>query len=109
MLEPQPIPVNYGPSVTDYVLRYVGDNPLLTELFLRRRCHGKDKYGVELCALNDRDPLVDALQEAIDLCLYLTQEQIEKEAEGYPSRRLSLAFAILHEIVAELAPRFVAA
>jgi len=39
---------------------------------------GKEKYGVPLQPMNGRDPLIDAYQEAIDLCKYLRQELYEK-------------------------------
>lgn len=42
---------------------------------------GRIKYGTELKTGNGRDPLVDALQEAIDLVLYLEQALLERE--GY--------------------------
>ena len=38
-----------------------------------RRLHGIEKYGVPVQPHNGRDPLVDAYQEALDLCVYLRQ------------------------------------
>lgn len=38
-----------------------------------RRLHGIEKYGVPVQPYNGRDPLVDAYQEALDLCVYLRQ------------------------------------
>lgn len=38
-----------------------------------RRQHGIEKYGVPVQPHNGRDPLVDAYQEALDLCVYLRQ------------------------------------
>ncbi len=38
-----------------------------------RRLHGIKKYGVPVQPYNGRDPLVDAYQEALDLCVYLRQ------------------------------------
>jgi hypothetical protein len=38
-----------------------------------RRLHGIEKYGVPVRADSGRDALVDAYQEALDLCVYLRQ------------------------------------
>ena len=48
-----------------------------------RRVHGIEKYGVPVQPHNGRDPLVDAYQEALDLCVYLRQaiEERKREAE----------------------------
>ena len=39
----------------------------------RRREIGIERYGTALQAFNGRDALVDAYEEAIDLCMYLRQ------------------------------------
>jgi hypothetical protein len=46
-----------------------------------RRKMGIAKYGTELKANNGRSALIDAYQEALDLCLYLKQAIIEQEAK----------------------------
>jgi hypothetical protein len=38
-----------------------------------RRAFGIKKYGTPVQPFNGRDPLVDAYQEALDLCVYLRQ------------------------------------
>ncbi len=38
-----------------------------------RRLHGITKYGLPVQPFNGRDPLIDAYQEALDLCVYLRQ------------------------------------
>lgn len=43
--------------------------------------HGKAEYGERLKAHNGRDALVDAYQEALDLCQYLRQEIEERQIE----------------------------
>jgi hypothetical protein len=43
-----------------------------------RREFGRKKYGDELRVDNGRDALVDAYQEALDLCIYLRQ-RIEQD------------------------------
>lgn len=44
-----------------------------------RRRHGIAKYGVPVQVGNGRDALVDAYQEALDLCAYLRQELEERD------------------------------
>ncbi len=41
---------------------------------------GRKNYGTPLQAGNGRDPLVDAYQEALDLCVYLRQAIAERDA-----------------------------
>lgn len=43
-----------------------------------RRLHGITKYGVPVQPFNGRDALVDAYQEALDLCVYLRQAIAER-------------------------------
>lgn len=45
-----------------------------------RRAMGQKKYGTELKTYNGRDPLIDAYQEALDLCLYLKQAIMERKS-----------------------------
>lgn len=40
---------------------------------------GKKKYGTYLRAYNGRDALMDAYQEALDLCMYLRQAIYERD------------------------------
>ena len=42
---------------------------------------GKLKYGEKLKPFNGRNALVDAYQEALDLCMYLRQRIYEEEYE----------------------------
>ncbi len=46
-----------------------------------RRQHGIEKYGTPVQPFNGRDALVDAYQEALDLCVYLRQAIEERKAE----------------------------
>jgi len=66
----QPAPTGDGESVTD---------AMISDL-VKRREGGKVKYGCELKTHNGRDSLVDAYQEALDLCLYLRQRIMENAA-----------------------------
>ena len=47
----------------------------------QRRAVGIERYGVPLQAHNGRDALVDAYQEALDLCCYLRQTIEERSDE----------------------------
>lgn len=67
--EPDPIETEQS----DVVLYQVLDN------FRARAEEGKKKYGTYLKTHNGRDPLVDALQEAMDLVMYLTQAIMERD------------------------------
>lgn len=49
-----------------------------------RRLHGIEKYGVPVQPRNGRDPLVDAYQEALDLCVYLRQAIEERRNAPEP-------------------------
>ena len=44
-----------------------------------RALEGNLKYGEPLLANNGRDALVDAYQEALDLCMYLRQAITERD------------------------------
>lgn len=46
----------------------------------RRKSFGLAKYGTTLQPFNGRDPLKDALDEAIDLCVYLITAIEERDA-----------------------------
>lgn len=46
-----------------------------------RRKFGIQKYGRPLQSRNGRDPLVDAYQEALDLCVYLRQAIEERSLD----------------------------
>lgn len=65
--EPAPQP-NSNPVIVDMV---VADLNARAEVGLK-------KYGTKLQAHNGREPLVDAYQEALDLCMYLRQEIEER-------------------------------
>jgi hypothetical protein len=68
-LEPQPEPEK---DTGDVWLAVIDD-------MRWRREQGINKYGTTLGVFNGRDSLVDAYQEALDLCVYLKQRLIEDE------------------------------
>lgn len=69
---PQPPPHSGKLTVIDYVLAD------MTE----RAAAGVRKYETHLQTHNGRDALWDAYQEAMDLCMYLRQAILEREANG---------------------------
>lgn len=69
-IEDQPAPrVGVGESIHDLVIQDMRD----------RKALGLARYGTILQAHNGRDALVDAYQEALDLCCYLRQAISERE------------------------------
>jgi hypothetical protein len=66
---PQPPPQSGRQKVLDGV---VSD-------LVHRSIVGKAKYGTYLETHNGRDALMDAYQEALDLCMYLKQAIMERE------------------------------
>jgi hypothetical protein len=69
--KPQPAPKPGRRNVTKEVIADL----------VARSAAGVKKYGTPLQTHNGRDALVDAYQEALDLCVYLKQALLEREAE----------------------------
>lgn len=70
LLTPQKEPEkSNSPAMWDLVMQDMQD----------RNKQGTEKYGVSLQAHNGRDALVDAYQEALDLCVYLRQAIYERD------------------------------
>lgn len=81
--EPAPTPHKDAQSVTE----------ALISLLLERREGGKEKYGTELMTFNNRNAVVDALQESMDLTLYLVQHHLEQQhIKELVKHALSIAF-----------------
>lgn len=74
----EPTPEGSGPAIVE----------LVKEDLEARAREGERKYGERLRANNGRDALVDAYQEALDLCQYLRQRLEEKSEE---EKQLQLA------------------
>ena len=53
--------------------------PLVIADMTERNKIASKKYGTPLMTNNGRDPLVDAYQEALDLCVYLRQAIEERK------------------------------
>ena len=66
--EPPPVP-NDRPAVWDLVMADMRERDLA----------GHVKYGTRLQPHNGRDSLVDAYQEALDLCVYMRQAIYERD------------------------------
>lgn len=63
-IEDQPTPIpNDRPAIVDLVIQDM----------VERKAIGIERYGTPLQAHNGRDAMVDAYQEALDLCMYLRQ------------------------------------
>lgn len=71
----QPTPKGIGIPIVDLVVHD----------FEERAKMGEAKYGERLKAHNGRDALLDAYQEAIDLCMYLRQKIEENKWLPYTS------------------------
>lgn len=70
LIDPQDSPIhNDLPAVWELVIQDMKE----------RNEFGLKKYGTKLQPFNGRDPLVDAYQEALDLCVYLRQAIYERE------------------------------
>jgi hypothetical protein len=83
-LQPEPPPTpGTGDLWLDVIERTT--DPVLRELYVARRAQGLARYGVPLQRDNGRDHLRDAVQEAVDLVVYLEaaeQRELQAEAEG---------------------------
>ena len=67
----EPDPIGNGKIILD----------LVRQDFEDRAETGKAKYGTYLRANNGRDALMDAYQEAVDLCMYLRQAMFERDGQ----------------------------
>lgn len=71
-IQDQPPPKkNQGPAVWDLVVSDMRERDRI----------GRERYGTPLQAHNGRDALVDAYQEALDLCVYLRQAILERDGK----------------------------
>jgi hypothetical protein len=68
---PQPLPKNGKERIVDLVMADLA----------RRAETGRIKYGTYLQSHNGRNALIDAYQEALDLCMYLRQA-IEEQKDA---------------------------
>lgn len=73
------------PLVTEQAAPSPNDKPPVWDLVMldmeARDAEGRRKYGTPLQPHNGRDALVDAYQEALDLCVYLRQAIFERDGK----------------------------
>lgn len=70
--------VEHQPAPTE------GDSVVLNHVIqdlITKAEDGKLKYGTYLMTNNGRDALIDAYQEALDLCMYLRQALLERDGK----------------------------
>lgn len=89
--QPSPKP-NASTPIVDLVLRDVTDEQVKAELRHRAEV-GLARYGVKLQAHNGRDALRDAMDEALDLPMYLRQA-VEEETDALDKLELIEMYAI---------------
>lgn len=79
ILDPQPDPVNSDLSdVWQEIIDELPEHLLFLKPYcVERRQQGIERYGVPLSRSNGRDHLVDAVQEGLDMAVYM-------KAEGCP-------------------------
>ena len=73
---------NVADASSDQPLPIKSDSPCIQDLVVKdiqeRKAVGIERYGTTLQAHNGRDALLDAYQEALDLCCYLRQALYEQ-------------------------------
>ena len=70
MTQPDPTP-NNQPAIWTLVIHDMQERDRI----------GRERYGVPLQPHNGRDALMDAFEEALDLCAYLRQAIYEREGK----------------------------
>ncbi|HEY9646761.1 MAG TPA: hypothetical protein V6C88_10345 [Chroococcidiopsis sp.] len=97
LLDEQTAPIpNEGEAIANIVIREYGHIEGLTGLFEIRKQQGIERYGVALQPFNGRDAQIDALQEAVDLTVYLRQLAEERRLSGQDPTE---AMAAYHQAV----------
>ena len=90
--KPQPAPTGEGTVVLDLVV---------VDLMTRADA-GVEKYGTLLRTNNGRDALVDAYQEALDLCMYLRQRIEEEKDHASEVRKLRAELSHVRGLYSDL-------
>lgn len=67
---------------------------MVIEDMYKRAQDGEKKYGTPLQAFNGRDPLVDAYEEVLDLCVYMRQAIVERDASNMAWARSGHVFEV---------------
>lgn len=96
----QPNPVlNDNPSIHDLVIEEINYPPLIWLLLIRKE-KGLETYGVPLQVFNGRDALWDAIEEIVDLIVYLKQALIERNLSLFNLLKLRLLYFIVIRVIA---------
>jgi len=111
--EAQPDPIaNNNPAIWPLIIEHVsrihiGSRDVLDLLvadMVDRHRIGVERYGVPLQAGNGRDALIDAYQEALDLCAYMRQAHEEGEGTAYAIYLQAIHMAaIIRDVIASRA------
>lgn len=103
---PQPPPlhdVDDNPQCWPALLSEGGVEPWLLALIIERDEMGRRKYGVPLRVWDGRDAVADAMQEALDLAVYLQRALMRVPKEDPSARsRLRVARNLALTVVREL-------
>ena len=84
---PEPAPTEgTGFFLWPLVIHRHQNRPAFCRAAAERHAFGVAKYGRGLKAHNGRNPLVDALQEALDLVVYLEQARVETASNSALAR-----------------------
>lgn len=93
--KPAAWPLVIDDALRFYALRRRLACRLLVDDMRRRDQDGRAKYGVPLQPFNGRDQIIDAYQEALDLCVYLRAAMCEGlDVTDMYERALDLAIEI---------------
>ena len=93
ILYPQPAPLASDGDVWAEIIAELDETDPLRALAVERRAQGIERYGTPLQRQNGRDHLVDALQETLDLWVYLRaagQVELSRSAQGFAFEILRL-------------------
>lgn len=99
MSQPDPIK-NDHPECWPSVISRLNPNLELTRLMAERHELGKRRYGVGLQPFNGRDALQDALEELLDLVVYLEQAALEGNTAlwAVQDQAIRLGHTLLREV-----------
>lgn len=79
--------------------------PMVIKDMEARDAVGRERYGVPLQPHNGRDALRDAYEEALDLCAYLKQAMLERDAALADLERVALERDEARQLLRELEGR----
>ena len=96
---PEPAPTaGAGPELWPLVIARHGNRPAFCRAAAERHAFGITKYSCGLRAFNGRNALIDGLQEALDLVVYLEQARTETA-----SRSTMMRLTAMQDLAVDLA------